>query len=375
MFWHNYFYRLKCIIGDKQMMFWAFLFPILLATLFYMAFSNLSRSEKFSMIQIGIVMNAEAEKPPGFCQAIAGSKLFEITYLANQEAANRLLEDNKIEGYIYFDGGVKLAVKQSGIPQTILKSFLDDYLQTSATVTTIIRENPLSVKDGLLMNIANRVNYLKEVAIGKSAPDQLVNYFYTLIAMACLFGSFLGLKEVVAIQANLSPQGARVNIAPVHKLWLFMASVFAATTVQLVDILILLGYLALVLKINFGNQLGYIGLTCIIGAITGVTLGSCIAAISKKGEGFKIGILIGFINLASFLAGMNYDKIKYIINTQVPILGYLNPANLITDSLYSLYYYHTHTQFFTNIASLGAIAVALSIITYLVLRRRKYESL
>jgi ABC-2 type transport system permease protein len=363
------------MIGDKQMMFWAFLFPILIATLFSMAFSNLSRSEKFSVIPIGIVMNAEAKKNPAFHQAFAGSKLFKINYPANQEAADRLLEENKIAGYIYFDDGVKLAVKQSGISQTILLSFLNDYLQTSATITTIIGKNPLTLKDGLLTNVANRNNYLKEVAIGKSAPDPVVNYFYSLIAMACLFGSFLGLKEVVAIQANLSPQGARVNIAPVHKLWLFMASVFAAATVHLVDVLILLGYMVLVLKINFGNQLGYILLTCIIGTISGVTLGSCLAAISKKGEGFKIGILIGIINIASFLAGLNYDKIKYLISTHVPILGYINPATLITDSLYSLYFYHTYTQFFTNIALLGAIAVTLSAITYLVLRRQKYESL
>lgn len=320
-------------------------------------------------------MDVEAEKSPGFHQAIAGSSLFEINYPANQEAADRLLEANKIEGYIFFNNGLKLVVKQSGIKQTILKSFLDDYLQTAATVTTIIRKNPQAVKDGLLTNAANRANYLKEVATGKSAPDPSVNYFYALIAMACLFGSFLGLKEVVALQANLSPQGARVNIAPVHKLWLFMGSALAATTVHLVDILILLGYMVLVLKISFGNQLGYIGLTCITGTITGVTLGSCIAAISKKGEGFKIGILIGIINLASFLAGLNYDKIKYIISANVPVLGYLNPANLIADSLYSLYYYNTYVQFFTNITSLGVISIVLSAITCLVLRRRKYESL
>jgi ABC-2 type transport system permease protein len=363
------------MIGDKQTMFWTFLFPILLATLFNLAFPNLSRAEKFSVIPIGIVMNAEAEKSPGFDQAIAGSNLFKINYPANQEAAVQLLETNKIAGYVYFDDGLKLVVKQSGINQSILISFLNDYLQTTATISTIIGENPQAVNNGLMTKVANRANYLKEVAIGKSAPDPVVNYFYALIAMACLFGSFLGLKEVVTIQANLSPQGARVNIAPVHKLRLFMASVFAATTVHLVNILILLGYMVLVLKINFGNQLGYIGLTCLMGSITGITAGSCIAAISKKSEGFKIGILIGIINLASFLAGLNYDKIKYIINTQIPILGYLNPANLITDSLYALYYYNTYVQFFTNITLLGVITVALSAITYLVLRRQKYESL
>ena len=32
--------------------------------------------------------------------------------------------------------------------------------------------------------------------------------------MACLYGSFLGIKEISAIQANQSSQGARVCVSP-----------------------------------------------------------------------------------------------------------------------------------------------------------------
>jgi ABC-2 type transport system permease protein len=384
MFLHNYLYRLKCIVSDKQMMFWSFLFPILLATLFNMAFSNISSAEKFSQIKLGIIINDEYEKNTDFIKAIdsvsssnkskSKSNLFDIKY-STKEEANRLLEDGKIEGYIYFDNGIKLVVKKSGISQTVIKGFLDDYKQTTSTMLTIFSKNPAAVKNGLLNSISYRIDYLKEVAISKSAPDTIVNYFFAIIAMACLFGSFWGLKEVVAIQANLSPQGARVNIAPTHKMKLFMASMFAATTVQLVEIFVLLGYLTLILKINFGSQLGYIVLTCVTGTITGVTFGACIASIIKKGESLKIAILIAFINIASFLAGLNYDKIKYFISTNIPVLGYLNPANLITDSFYSLYYYNTHTQFFTDIALLCVFAAVFSITTYFVLRRQKYASL
>lgn len=384
MFLHNYIYRLKCIVRDKQMIFWTLLFPILLATLFNMAFSNLSSAENFSEIKIGIVNNDEYNKNTEFIKAIdyvssddksAGkSNLFDIKYTSKEEA-DKLLDDNKIEGYIFFDNGIKLVVNKSGLNQTVLKGFLDDFKQTSSTIVTIVSKNPAAVQNGLLNNISNRTDYLKEVSASKSAPDTTVNYFYTLIAMACLYGSFWGLKEVVAIQANLSPQGARVNMAPTHKLKIFIASMFAATTVQLVEIFALLVYLILVLKINFGSQLGYIVLTCVIGTITGVTFGTFIAAIMKKGESLKIGILIGLTMTMSFLSGMMYDKMKYIVSTNVPILGYINPANLISDSFYSLYYYNTHTQFFTDIVLLCVFSVVFSIITYFVLRRQKYASL
>lgn len=384
MFLHNYLYRLKCIVRDKQTIFWTFLFPILLATLFNMALSNISSAENFSEIKIGIINNDEYKKNIDFIKAIDSvsssnnssgeSNLFDITYTSKDEM-DKLLEDSKIEGYIYFDNGIELIVNKSGINQSIIKGFLDDFKQTTSTMATIISNNPAAVQNGLLNSISNRTDYLKEVAANKSAPNTIVNHFYTLIAMACLYGSFCGLKEVTAIQANLSPQGARVNVAPTHKLKLFLASIFAATTVQLAEIFILLGYLILILKVNFGNQLGYIALTCVIGTITGVTFGTCIASIIKKGEGLKIAILIGVTMLMSFLSGMMDVKMKYIVSTNVPILGYLNPANLITDSFYSLYYYSTHTQFFTDITLLCGFAAVFSIITYLVLRRQKYANL
>lgn len=384
MVFHNYIYRLKCILKDKQNMFWTLLFPILLATLFNMAFSNLSSAENFSEIQIGIIENEEYKRNADFIKTIESlstantttenSKLFHVSYTAKEEA-DRLLEDNKIEGYILFDNGINLVVKNSGIKQTIIKSFLEDFKQTSSTVVTIINKNPSAMEKGLLNSVSNRNDYLKEVVAGKAEPNNVVIYFYSLIAMTCLYGSFCGLKEVTALQANLSPQGARVNMAPTHKLKVFVASMLAATTVQLGIMLILIGYLNFILKVKFGSQLGYIALTCLIGTITGVTFGTCIASIIKKGEGIKIAILIGGTMTMSFLSGMMNDKMKYIISTKAPIISYLNPVNLITDSFYSLYYYSTYKQFFINIALLCGFSVIFSTITYLVLRRQKYASL
>lgn len=383
MFFHNYRYRLKCILRDKQTMFWTLIFPILLATLFNLAFSNISSAENFSEIEVGIVKDEEYNKNTGFIKAIESvstskdsskKNLFNIQYIT-KEQGEELLEDREIEGYVYFKDGINLVVKETGINETIIKGFLDDFKQTTSTITTIISNNPGAVEKGLFSSVSERKDYLKEVAVSSASPNTVVNYFYSLIAMTCLYGSFFGLKEVNALQANLSPQGARVNMAPTHKIKVFISSVIAATTIQLVEIFILLGYLNFALKISFGSQLGYIALTCLVSVITGVTFGTCIASIVKKGEGVKIGILITLTMTMSFMAGLQYDKMKYIISEKAPILAYLNPANLITDSFYALYYYNTHTQFFIDIAILCGFSVVFSIITYFVIRRQKYASL
>jgi len=394
---HIYFYRLKCILRDKITLFWTLLFSILLGLLFNMAFSNLLSSELFSEIKIAVVDNAEYRENISFQEALSAVssgfdsensnliKLFDVTYTSKEEA-DSLLKDGKITGYIYFDNGIKLVVKKtSGLYQTIIKSFLDDYKQTTATVHRIISEKSSNVNDSpsaiqkvftnVINDVYDRVNYIEELTVGKASPNPIVHYFYTLIAMACLYGGFWGLKEVAAAQANLSAQAARVNLAPTSKLKVFFVSVLAAVTVQLSIIFILLLFLIFILKVDFGNQIGYIILTCIIGTFTGVTFGTFIASIVKKGEGMKIGVLIGASMTMSFLAGMMYANMKIIINTKVPILGYLNPANLLADAFYSLYFYDTYTRFFTNIILLCCLTAVFSLITYLVLRRQKYASI
>jgi ABC-2 type transport system permease protein len=381
MFSHIYIYRMKCLIRDKQLIFWTLLFPILLAILFEMALSNITQGEVFKEIKIAVVDNAEFQKNTDFKQVLEslssdedGGPLFNITYTTKEECVN-LLKDNEIEGYIFCDNDIQLEVKNNGLNQTVIKSFLDDYKQTVATVNTIIAKNPQSLQKGLINDISSRKDYLKDIAVSDAAPDTAVHYFYTLIAMACLYGSFWGLKEVTAIQANQSAQGARISTAPTHKVKVFTVSILAAVTVQIIISLLLLLFLIFVLGVDFGNKLGYIVLTCIVGSFTGVSFGTFVSITVKKGEGVKAGILTGGSMLMSFLAGMMYDGMKLLISNNVPILGYLNPANLIADSFYALYFYTETTHYFINILILAAMTVVFGLFTYIVLRRQKYASI
>ena len=48
-----------------------------------------------------------------------------------------------VEGYLTIEAGApKLTVRDDGLNQTILKSFLDQYLQISATAAHILERNP-----------------------------------------------------------------------------------------------------------------------------------------------------------------------------------------------------------------------------------------
>lgn len=380
MFTHIYSYKLKSIIRDKNLIFWTLMFPIILSILFWMAFSNITKGEAFHDIKIAVVNNAEYKENVNFDEALSyvsadnEDKLFDVKY-TTMDNAKKLLKDNQIEGYIYFNDGLNLTVKTSGINESIIKEFLDYYVQTSSTASTIIAENPSAIYGSLAKDLTQKVQYLKEVPAGNANPDTVVAYFYTLIAMTCLYGSFWGQKEVSDIQANQSYVGARINIAPTHKLKVFSISMLAAVTVQLIEIFALLLFLMFVLKIDFGNQIGYIILTCFAGTLTSVSFGAFISSVITKKEGIKVAIIIGGSMIMSFLSGMMYAGIKTIISRNLPVLSYINPANLIADSFYSLYYYSGHEHYFINTLLLCAFTLLFSFLTYIILRRQKYASI
>lgn len=82
MFLFNYRYRLKCILRDRQLMFWTLLFPILLATLFNLALSKIAT--KFRWLSSA---NAELDANPAFSSALEGTgDLFVVTHTTQSEA-------------------------------------------------------------------------------------------------------------------------------------------------------------------------------------------------------------------------------------------------------------------------------------------------
>lgn len=380
MFKHIFITRFKCLIRDKQLIFWTLIFPIVLATLFKIAFTNLSSNETFKAIDIAVVNNQNYENNQGFKTVIeqvskdGSDKLFNVTF-TEEKNAEELLKNSKIAGYIYLNPEINLVVKSSGLNETVIKTFLDNYKESESIIETIVKANPKAMSTDLIKDASTYREYTKEISPSRGVPNTILNYFYTLIAMACLYGGFFGLKEITDIQGDLSRRAARINMAPVHKMKVFLSGLSAAFLIQFTEILILLGYLYFALKVDFGNQLPYILLLSFVGCATGVSLGTMVSALVKKNEGIKVAILITTSMIGSFLAGMQYANMKYIVEKNVPILAYINPATLITDGFYTLYYYNTHERYFINISILTVLSIVFCLITYFIIRRQKYGSL
>lgn len=378
MFMHIFTYRLKKLLRTKEVIFWTLAFPIMLSIFFNLAFANLDSSEVFEPFNAAVISDENYANNTNFKTVLKEVSTGEDRLMnlreVNKTEAEELLKAGEISGYMESGDQIKLYVNSSGLNQNILRLFLDNYNQTFFTIESILKENPQKA-NSLMAEISETKQYTKEADSENAPPSQILNYFYSLIAMSCLYGFFFGSDEVTDIQANISARAARINVAPVHKMKAFLSSMAASFLIHLICMSALLLFMTYVLRIDFGNRVGYIVLTTFMGSLTGLTFGSFVSALVKKSENLKVAIAISVTMTGSFLAGMMYAQMKYVVMSKAPILAYINPVNLITDALYTLYYYADLDRYFLNIFLLFILSVVFSIGTYLILRRRRYASI
>ena len=145
--------------------------------------------------------------------------------------------------------------------------------------------------------------------------------------------------------------------------------------VSLVGLAILMLFLKFVLQVDFGDNPLLILLLAAVGNLAGISLGILIASIFRVSEGAKTGITIAVTMFLSVLSGMMGVTLKYVIDKNAPIVNLINPNNLITDGFYSLYYYNTLDRYFRDVCYLLAFVAICLIISFVSLRREKYDSI
>lgn len=391
MFYHNLKYSLKTLFRDKGLIFWTFAFPILLGLFFNLAFSDIEKSETLDIIDIAIIDNYEYQNNTIIKEAFkelgsstSNNQLFNIKYVDVDEA-NKLLDDNKIEGYILLENNdKKIMVKENGVNATVIKSVVDEL----STNEKIINE---LVKDELSTNTNKDINKIYENVYKKAQnlmtkdnnitdiSSKNLSYtvieFYTLIAMSCLYGGTIGLVAISNNLANMSDKAKRKSISPTSKSSMLLSSLLASYIVQIIGVTLLLLFLYLILKIDFGTNPLFVIILTLSGSLAGLTTGVFIGTVLKCNESVKTGIIIAITMFFCCLAGMMGITLKYVIDTNIPILNIINPANMITDGFYSLYYYETLNRFWFNIASLLIYSLILVLISYKTLRRQTYDSI
>lgn len=428
MFFHSMKYSFLILIRTKSQVFWCFAFPLLLGTMFHFAFGGLGKDEAFSPIPVAVVMEDGDDIPEdandipsditalskipadlpssadlsGFIRALLDSlgepgedQFLDITYASEKEAL-ALLEKKEIYGIIHVNvpnisGDLSATDKTASIPapflltisaemnsdplnQSILSAFVEQFNLEYKTIADICVTHPEKLSN-VLDAVSKETAYIAEEASGSGSLDESLTYFFNLIAMTCLFAAMIGSDTAVSNQANLSALGARRCISPVHHLTSLLGNLSAVLLFEFLTILCGLAYYIGVLKIDFGNQFGYVALASLCGCLTGISFGFLIGCLGRFSEGTKFGILMAVIMTCCMLSGLMFGNMRMYVEDICPLINRINPAALISDAFYSLTVYPSHERFFSNIASLLLISAVFCLGGFALVRRKKYASL
>lgn len=392
MFLHNFKYSLKVLLKSRMLLFWTFAFPILLSLFFNMAFSDIENNEKLDVIDIVVVSNDNYNNDIFLQESFkelsndeSENKIFNITYTSLDEAT-QLLSDKEITGYVVFEDIVKITVNANGINETVFRTVVDE-INSNKNIIEALNELQIEEehKNGNY-NINYEEIYMNSISktlgtyitLNNTTRDNLsytMIEYYTLIAMACLYGAMISMHIINYKLANMNSVGMRTSISPIHKGKMLLGSLFASYIVQLVGIALLFIFSMVVLRADYGSNLPLIIVLACMGSLAGLSMGVAVASLIKSNENVKTGVLLAITMTGCFLSGMFGITMKYVIDKNIPIINQLNPASMITDGLYSLYYYDTLNRYIFNIVSLFLFSLVMIVISYRGLRRQKYDSI
>lgn len=386
MLWHNFKYSLRVLIRNRFLIFWTFIFPIILGFLFNLAFSDIEKKESLDIFDIGVVETEGLLINQRFKDSLEylsnKERLFNINYVDEEEPAS-LLDKKEIVGYLYLDDQINLVIHENGIYETVLKTVVEEIKENIFLMDNIsfqmmnknIQEKQEVDFNQIYENIENRLEAVHIEDISKKNISYTMIEYYTLIAMACLYGGILGSVIMKNNLANMGSIGKRNCITPIPKLKLILGGVLASYLVQIIGVFLLLLVTIFCFNVDYGSNILGIILLILVGSLAGLSIGICVSTLVKGGDNIKTGIILAVTMFGCFLSGMMGITMKYIVDSNAPIINKVNPASMITDGFYALYYYDNMGRFVFNIVSLVIFSFILIFGAFLVLRRQRYDSI
>lgn len=377
MFFREFKYMLLSSLRSRELIFWTLLFPFALTTFMYMAFGDIfDRTEKFEPVPVAIVKEQDNMTLTAMLNAVSakGDNQLLITTYTGEKEAKKLLEEDQVKGIIYMGNKLSLTVKESGMDETMLQSVLKQFTKYETLIQDTAQKHPDKIEQAVKL-MQQEISYFTKEENTRGNQDNVVNYFYAIFAMTCLFASFSGCAAILQMQANLTPLGQRRNVCGMKKSTMFVADFAATELVQFVLACALLIYMRFVLNLQIGERYAAIVLLLFVGTSFGIVFGMLIGSIAHLSQGGKIGVLVSSNLVLCAMSDLMISGIKGVIEKTAPIVNDISPAALITDAFYALNVYDTYERFFVDVLSLAGLTVLLGGICIWRVRRNRYASI
>lgn len=375
----HFWYQIKMMFRSPTAIFWSLVFPIILGALFYFMFGNIGNVEQFSEIPVGIVEVQEDSIFMAMAEQVEmeeGVSMFQVERYKERAEAETALKEDALVGFIVLDGeSIELILKESSIQGSIIQTFLDQYLQNKNLIVDTAVTHPEQAAALIKELYSGEQLGITDIPLKGQDKDPYTQYFYALLAMACLISSSFGVQNGLSVQANLSPVGARRNVAPTRKMEQVLIDFFATLCIYCVLMTGVLAVLVFVYKQDFGSNVGFILLGTYVGSFTGLAAGTMLSVLIKGPRAVKEGLSVAFFMVSSFLAGLQWGDITYLLEKNCPIVNRINPATLIVNAYKSLTVFGDYRQYGVNLITLLIIGGLFLIVSINELRRCRYASL
>ncbi len=356
-------YELKIFLGSFANAFWMIGFPLLLLTVFTIAFSNI-RFRDLDLEKASIAYDEEAfmslyfTEPPKEMPDMATldrsrieNSLFTGQAMTKDQALEAL-QEGQIEAYV--DKDLRLVISKNGINQMIM----DEVLTTTKQITSL--NLPLTAYDFDRSYVKNNDE--------KYSPIDVV--FYSLFAMITLYGAYLS----NVIGNRLIVRGKAVSLrnttSSTPKAWQVMISVAASLLWSLFLILIIVIYTELILKQDF-FAMDFKNVPLVLSAILfGIAWGLFLGVMIKK-ESMQTAATISSLLILSGLSGLFNNDIPLLIQRHFPLIIKLNPVSLISTELIKVNMLGNYSTLNTSVLQLLAYSIVLIGISILQIRRKR----
>lgn len=387
--------NIRINLRNRESILWCIVFPVVLGTLFYVAFGSIYDQEKIETIDSGVVymLDEEAESPEGIdltgaftedaTRSIWDGMIEELKYEDGTaitdcremtlEEAQKALDDGDISGYytVHSVTHVELSIRKNNLYSSILSSILIGYRQNCDMV---LRSNASGNEDTDSILGKNVGSFVLQKNLGGDNHDPYVAYFYNLIAMSCMMCLAGSSRIIPDISASRSILGMRHELSPGSQKVMMLSSFLAKSFIQTVVSVLTLAYLIFVLGINFGGNIGLIFLTTVIGTLMASSIGLMLGNLKLKEnilEALSMLIIVG----GGFMSGLMYGDIKLILEMNAPIVNRINPSSVLCDAFYHLNINNGGSGFVYSIVYMLVLTAVFVLISTVLTNKKSSDSL
>lgn len=397
----SFLVSVKSLVRTPSVIVWVLAFPLIMSAIFLFMFSGMRTDGVVDPVPVALVTPAGEKDgaPAGSFEQVVDAlaepgegQLLDLRRVETAAEAADLLAAGEVDGYfeIASDGMPALTVGsaytlssadgQTAVNRTILETVASSYVQSRALLEEVGRHDPAALADpGAVADALGIQVAVGQAQITHARPEEIVRYYYALLGMGALMASQAGMLAVAQAQPGVSALGARRAVSGTSRLRQLAGCVLGAWAVSTVALTLAFAFLRLVVGVDFGGREGLALVSVAVCALLATALGACVGALPiPAGISARSGILTALTCVLSLFAGLYGTAAMELADNlahTLPWTSWVNPAKLVCDTFYALYYYTSLAPFAARLAACVAGALALLAVAGAIFRRQSYEHL